>query len=162
MATSILNLDKLAAQTAQAIVQDVLKEAQKEAEKEASKQGKSQEETKIAIQGLQKKRIETLGRLSTKALGVLQSQGVYACMLFLYSRSSDESKVAPSIRRQLLKALEEIPGLSNIPNDNASEALSFFTEQVAGNSLDTLLLIRDLYEQTLIYARYGAKAAKGE
>jgi len=27
--------------------------------------------------------------------------------------------------------------------------------------LDTLLLVRDLYEQTLIYTRYGAKAAAG-
>ncbi len=30
------------------------------------------------------------------------------------------------------------------------------------SDLDTLLLVRDLYEQTLIYARYHAKALKGE
>ena len=130
-----LNLDKLAAERAQAMVEQVRQNAQ----------------------GV-KKPVETLERLATKALGVLQSQGVYACMLFLYSRTSDEAKVAPFIRSQLINALDEIPGLSNPPQDEASQVLSFFTNEVTGDSLDTLLLVRDLYEQTLTYARYHAKA----
>ena len=134
-----INLDKLAAEQAQAMV------------------GKAQQGVKDA-----KKPVETLERLVTKALGVLQAQGVYACMLFLYSRSGDEAKVAPLIRVQLLKALEAVPGLSGIPEDKAPEALKFFADRVAGNSLGTLLLVRDLYEQTLIYARYHAKALSGE
>jgi hypothetical protein len=51
------------------------------------------------------KPVETLERLSTKALGVLQSQGVYALMLFLFSRTGDEKLVSPLIRRQLYAAL---------------------------------------------------------
>ena len=110
---------------------------------------------------------ETLKRLVTKTLGVLQEQGVYAMMLFLYSRSSDEAKIAPVIRAQLFHLLQdreqhhEIPVFADkdVPADNAATqtALAFYSEHVL-NDLDLLLLVRDLYEQTLIYARYGAKA----
>ncbi|MCD6387856.1 MAG: hypothetical protein J7L69_00490 [Desulfobulbaceae bacterium] len=163
MATSTLNLDKLAARQAQAIVQDVLKKAQEEAENEAKKRRKNQTETQHDVQALQKKRIDTLERLATKALGVLQARGVYACMLFLYSRSSEEAKVAPSIRVQFLEALKVLPVFTDetVPDD-AQAALKFYSDNVAGNTLDTLLLVRDLYEQTLIYARYHAKALKEE
>lgn len=109
----------------------------------------------------------TLERLVTKTLGVLQEQGVYAMMLFLYSRSSDEAKIAPIIRAQLFRLLRDksqnhqIPAFANknVPadGDNAQTALAFYSEQVL-NDLDLLLLVRDLYEQALIYARYGAKA----
>lgn len=108
------------------------------------------------------KAIEVLERLATKALGVLQQQGVYACMLFLTSRTSDEASLAPVICQQLLAAACEVPGLAeHIPAGNAVQpaVLRFYTEHVLGD-LDMVLLIRGLYEQTLIYARYGAKAAQ--
>ena len=54
------NLDRLAAQTAQAIVNEG-----------AGKDGKG---------------AEKLENMATKALGVVQENGVYAGMLFLYSR----------------------------------------------------------------------------
>ncbi|HEB77760.1 MAG TPA: hypothetical protein ENI90_04445 [Methylothermaceae bacterium] len=114
-----------------------------------------------------KKPVDTLERLATKTLGVLQEQGVYAMMLFLFSRTSDEAKVAEScIRPQLYQVLREIPSFEDkgsIPNAHADArtALKFYTDKVL-DDLDTLLLVRDLYEQTLIYARYGAKAAGGE
>lgn len=111
--------------------------------------------------------VETLERLVTKTLGVLQEQGVYAMLLFLYSRTSDENKIAPSIRNPLFLLLRDddqnhyVPGFNGkkVPNGNTStqEALEFFSEHVLSD-LDTTLLIRELYEQTLIYARYGAKA----
>ena len=109
-----------------------------------------------------KKPIETLERLVTKALGVLQSQGVYACMLFLFSRTGDESKIAPVVRAQLFEALKSLSIFADaqVPeaNSRARDALRFYSERVAGDNLDTLLLVRDLYEQTLTYARYHAKA----
>lgn len=131
-----LNLDKLAAERAQSMV-------------------------KVAKQGINgvKKSVETLERLDTKALGVLQEQGVYALMLFLFSRTSDEHNVAPVIRAQLYEALRKLPDFKDSDiKDDAEKALKFYTDNVLKN-LDTLLLVRDLYEQTLIYARYGAKAA---
>lgn len=107
------------------------------------------------------KKTETLERLVTKSLGVLQEQGVYALMLFLFSRTSDEGEIAPFIRKQLCLALKVFPCFSNektVPDtDEQGIVLPFFVNHVAGD-LDTLFLVRDLFEQTLIYARFGAKA----
>ncbi len=134
--TTTLNLDRLAAATAQAMVKEVRDIDAKNP-------------------------VETMERLATKALGVLQEQGIYACMLFLFSRSSDEAKVAPIIRHSLYCALQALPKFAGVRiEDEASKALKFYIEQVL-DDFDTLFLVRDLYEQTLIYARYGAKAAGG-
>jgi len=134
-----LNLDKLAAERAQEMVR-------------LAKNG---------IDGV-KKPAETLERLVTKTLGVLQEQGVYAMMLFLFSRTSDEATVAEKcIRPQLYETLKALPPFNNknVPNADAKaeSALKFYTDSVL-DDLDTLLLVREIYEQTLIYARYGAKA----
>ena len=142
MGAVTLNLDKLAAERAQEMVN----------------------EATGGIDGV-KKPVETLERLVTKALGVLQGQGVYAMMLFLFSRTGDEKKIAPLIRAQLFAALGSLPVFqsdSDVPGESsdARSALKFYADRVL-DELDTLLLVRDLYEQTLIYARYGAKAAGG-
>lgn len=118
-----------------------------------------------------KKPIDTLERLVTKTLGVLQEQGVYAAILFLYSRTSDEAKIAPAIRGSLFRLLQDkeanyampIFQDKNVPVDDADAqiALAFYSREVCEH-LDTLLLVKELYEQTLIYARYGAKAAGKE
>ncbi len=111
----------------------------------------------------------------TKALGVLQSQGVYACMLYLYA---NENEYTQRIRKNLWNLLEyveqlgykwrnengeEITRPSANPENSKSKAdvLNFYTNAVAID-LDILLLVRDLYEQTLIYARYHAKAAQNK
>ena len=110
------------------------------------------------------KPMETLDRLATKTLGVLQEQGVYAMMLFLFSRSRDEAKIAPELRLPLYRLLQQLPQiqgvqeLTNFKEDNeAKVVLQLYADQVC-HELDTLLLVKELYEQTLIYARYGAKA----
>lgn len=130
-----VNLDKLAAQYSQNIVNEAVD-------------------------------VKTLERLTTKTLGVLQEQGIYAMLLFLSSRSSDEEKVAPKICGQLFALLGELPGLREKEGrlragDDCEQALPFYTDHIL-DDLDTLLLVRDLYEQTLIYTRFGAKAAKKE
>ena len=123
--------------------------------------------------------------LVTKALGVLQSQGVYAMALFLLSRSGSESdktkmsteeRVACEIMAQLWSLREPVEALKREAsnsgaggngeidysgiNEQKKDLLQKFADLTA--DLDTLLLVRDLYEQTLIYARYGAKAVGGE
>ena len=140
MDKTLINLDKLAAERAQNMV----------------------ERAQSGIDDV-KKPVDTLERLVTKALGVLQSQGIYAMMLFLFSRSGDEDKVATKcIRPQLFEALKGLQSFQNAripPHDaDAKTALNFYSEKILAD-LDTLLLVRDLYEQTLIYARYHAKAA---
>ena len=106
--------------------------------------------------------------LITKTLGVLQEQGVYAMMLFLFSRTSKEEKIAPYMREQLYALLGILPAFKKNEKlttfdkrTKAQCALKFYSNSVC-NNLDTLLLVKDLYEQTLIYARYGAEAAGKE
>ena len=101
--------------------------------------------------------------LATKALGVLQENGVYAVLLYLYSRSGSEQHLAKPILVQLLeltKLLKISPptGTKEKPVDaKAEQALKFLADDIC-NDLDSLLLVKQLWEQTLIYARYGAKA----
>jgi len=138
-----INLDKIAAEAAQEMVK-------KRPELKREKVSKPS---------------ETLERLVTKALGVLQSQGVYALILFLLSRSSDEKKVAeiavrPSLLNAIKKNLSKLVQNNDIPTNKSEplEVLEFYSK--LSSDLDTLLLVRELYEQTLIYARYHAKALK--
>ena len=95
--------------------------------------------------------------LITKTLGVLQEQGVYAMLLFLFSRTSNEKQLAQKSRPYLYALLKELPAFAESELDDKN-GLKFFADTVCAD-LDTLLLVKELYEQTLIYARYGAKAA---
>jgi len=114
--------------------------------------------------------------LLNKALGVLQSQGVYACMLYLYAEN--DQKNASVVRKALWGLLERLEKEAKVEWPNGFElpknvdlgakefrtqqqVLQFYSDAIAAD-LDTLLLVRDLYEQTLIYARYHAKALGGE
>ncbi|MDI9418270.1 MAG: hypothetical protein QM438_11095 [Euryarchaeota archaeon] len=158
MQAEYLDLDKEAVEHALKIVNNVLTRAKKQAEKQVKKEGKSEQELKKSIQNVQQKWIETLERLVTKTLGVLQEQGVYAMLLFLFSRTGDEKEVAPIIREQLYESVKKLPNFTNLEIDDESKSvLNIYTKNVL-SSIDILLLVRDLYEQTLIYARYAAKA----
>ena len=118
------NLDRLAAKTAQAIVN-------------ATSQPKE------------------LDILATKTLGVLQENGVYACTLFLSSRTNkDEKQLAEVIQEKLFNLCS--PLLSTSP-EGKDKYLEFVANTIASD-LDTLLLVKQVWEQTLIYVRYGAKA----
>lgn len=89
----------------------------------------------------------------TKALGVLQENGVYACFLYLKSRKSDEKRRADVIASEILNLLNDL-GFSQPQN---SDALAFIAEEICSD-LERILLVKDTLEQMLIYARYGAKA----
>ena len=145
----------------------------------------AQEIGKVIGQEVKNKKVEAkeLENIVTKALGVLQEQGVYAAILFLLSRSGDkttlskpESLIACYIVYHLLKllsdsALESLgyryvfqPDKPEQVNNKKQDILIHLTK-VNGlcDNLDHLLLIKEVYEQTLIYARFGAKASgKGD
>ena len=116
-----------------------------------------------------------LENMATKALGVLQEQGVYAMILFLYSKKENVAyeliKWLDGTRMYVKKILEK----TDSSNENGSPCPVKPTEDVLrkrdnilktfanlSSDLNTLLLVRDLFEQMLIYARYHAKAAGGE
>ncbi len=98
--------------------------------------------------------------LVTKSLGVLQENGVYAGILYLYSITrANDKEIATAIRQCLLAMLQSDDTQHPVPTERTSiqDALKFMTENVC-NELDTLFLVKQVWEQTLIYARYGAKA----
>ncbi|RLE44855.1 hypothetical protein DRJ16_01205 [Candidatus Woesearchaeota archaeon] len=100
--------------------------------------------------------------LITKALGVLQEQGLYAFALFCKSRPSGERAGAEEIEataKELLKVLKELDFINNFINNG-----DFLEELRKDNglltNLDDLMLAIQMLEKSLIYARFHAKAIK--
>lgn len=133
---AVFNMDQLAAQSSQKIISRTKKE---------------------------NKSIDTLNRLVTKTLGVLQEQGVYAMMLFLLSRTSEEAEISILIRNEFIIMLKNLPEFSKetiTDKNNTDKILEFYSSDDVTGDIDTLFLLRDLYEQTMIYTRFGAKAMR--
>lgn len=153
-----LNLDQLCAQSSQILFSNregsIIREAVKNDKKVAAKD---------------------IERLVTNSLGVLQEQGVYAMVLYLCSKRGQkkaiekqtvEAAVSGAILDNLLKLLSYPQlaqlGLSfkqanNNEKDDTGAILEHFAETIASD-LDKLLLTKRLFEKTLVYTRYGAKA----
>ncbi|HID31147.1 MAG TPA: hypothetical protein EYP19_14270 [Desulfobacterales bacterium] len=91
----------------------------------------------------------------TKALGVLQENGIYACFLYLLAKEKDNG---PIVVEEMLKLLGEIFDEWKYSGDTRpNEVLSHIGDKITQN-LERLLLAKETLEQMLIYARYGAKA----
>jgi len=91
----------------------------------------------------------------TKALGVLQENGIYACFLYLLAKEKENGGVVVD---EMLSLLEELDFGWDRPNENSPEkVLSHISDNVTVD-LERLLLAKETLEQMLIYARYGAKA----
>jgi len=93
--------------------------------------------------------------LITKALGVLQEQGLYAFVLFCESRLSGERAGAEEIETLAKKLLKELEFI----NDGD------FLDELRKDGglltrLDDLMLAIQVLEKSLIYARFHAKAMK--
>ncbi len=123
------NLDRLAAQHAQEIIRRAV-------EKKNAESGK-------------------IDNTVTKALGVLQENGVYACFLYLLAKEKENSDVVVGEMLNLLDGLGF--GWGKPTNNEAEAVLQHITEKVT-DDLERLLLAKETLEQMLIYARYGAKA----
>jgi len=92
--------------------------------------------------------------LITKALGVLQEQGLYAFVLFCKSRGSTaEKEGAIKMKKITTELLKE---LSLINNDDLLDEIR--KNNGLASRLDDLLLAIQVLEKSLIYARYHAKA----
>lgn len=96
--------------------------------------------------------------LITDALGVLQEQGVYACILFLSSRKEKNARDIEDALWDVLRSDELRRTFPDVAKITSTRDRRNFYLDVLCCSLDDLWLVRDLYEQMLIYARYGAKA----
>jgi hypothetical protein len=136
---AMMNLDKLAAQKAQAIIKATEKKAKSDVE-----------------------------NVVTKALGVVQEQGVYAGMLYVLSRGSEKKEnnerfIAEAVRDKLVDLLNELAFVYGDlkytdRKEDRQKLLDHFAGKVCAAPIHTLLLVKGLFEQTLMYARYSAKA----
>jgi len=95
--------------------------------------------------------------LATKALGVLLENGPYGMVLFLNMKKKDQ--VAIRYQQQLV-GLFRNPALQSFvsvppPNGDAEAWL-----RGVAQDLDAYLFVKRLWQQTLTYARYHAKAAE--
>jgi hypothetical protein len=120
------NLDRLAAQHAQAI-----------------------------IRRTNDKKASDVDNTITKALGVLQESGVYACFLYLKAKEKENGDIVIDEMLGLLDKLDF--GWGKPATNKPEDVLHHITEKVTVN-LERLLLAKETLEQMLIYARYGAKA----
>ena len=114
----------------------------------------------IVDQAVTKAEPKEVDNLVTKVLGVLQENGIYACFLFLFSRSREkDEQISEVVREQLIElAAEDLRfAWGNPDSKDARDVLPFVSDTICAE-LDPLLMTKELFEQTLIYARYGAKA----
>lgn len=93
----------------------------------------------------------------TKALGVLQEQGLYAFLLFCESRGDSEKPGAVVIKKLTKEILKDRLGLIN--DRDILEEIHDKNNGLASR-LDDLLLAIQVIEKSLIYARFHAKAMK--
>lgn len=96
-----------------------------------------------------------LESLVTSALAVLEEQGVYALFLFLKAQTGKTRQLAEDIHDKLFTFLRKTPQQAPLLPDNDD---IFASLQQIAQDLDKLLLARDLVRQTLVYARYHARA----
>lgn len=142
MSNTVINLDRLAAQYAQEVIQDTKNKKSKDVENTV-----------------------------TKALGVLQEDGVYSCFLYLLAKEKPTDKEKKEKKKStgevlvknmlcLLDGLEI--GWGKLTSEKAEDVLSHLIQNDKKDnekiSLEQLLLTKETLEQMLIYARYGAKA----
>lgn len=140
-----------------------------------------------ATQVPENERMDTLERTATRALGVLQEEGVYAAFLFLLSRSGaktrfeeltkPEEAAATALAAQLLQLLLD-GGMFNLNkgqqalqaredpawvNETKLDILRWLADPAGvGGELRRLLIVRSLLERVLTYTRYGARALRPE
>ena len=92
-----------------------------------------------------------------------KSTSAFAC--FFSRTQNKEKRIALVVREQLLKlAAQDLPfeWEELLAGDlQARRVLSTISTTICAE-LDPLLMTKELFEQTLIYARYGAKAAKND
>ncbi len=87
----------------------------------------------------------------TKTLGVLQECGVYACFVFALSKKEQPYEyIICQMQNLLKKLLPELEAEKEITLEIISEKIT--------KDLQKTLLAKEVLEQMLIYARYGAKA----
>ena len=101
---------------------------------------------------------EVLENVATNTLGVLQENGVFAAVLYTLTRTGEHATAATEIRRGLLGIAPQV-GVRACTERTSTGILDYLNASVC-NDLDRMLLAKQVWEQTLIYTRFSAKAGK--
>jgi len=107
------------------------------------------------ITAIREQKASDVDNTITKALGVLQEHGVYACFLYLLAKEKDNGK---TVVKQMLDLLAGLGFDWDQPADQKPETILKHINEKVSIDLERLLLAKETLEQMLIYARYGAKA----
>lgn len=103
--------------------------------------------------------------VATKSLGVLLENGPYGLMLYLETYSWQKD-IAKHYRDKLLSLCEEerihayLNSGNKVPTEGDFSAVTDWLRSVA-QDLDSYLFVKQLWQQSLTYARYHAKALEG-
>lgn len=117
--------------------------------------------------------------LFTKALGVVQESGPFACSLYLLYRSGQTTSLSEATAEEVV-ACYTLATLVGLPHENSFSDVqkpwnaAISPEEVSGKKkdilnhmldvsnveLERLLLIKQVWEQTLTYARYIARSRR--
>ena len=117
---------------------------------------KSGQKILAALESMDKKELE---KLINDILLVLHGNGVYACILYLYAREKKKTETAEKLAKEMLGSVRESLGIDfeDLDEKNPEDVLRVVNEKICNNT-GSLFLVKDLWERTLVYARYGAKA----
>ena len=117
---------------------------------------KSGQKILAALESMDKKELE---KLINDILLVLHGNGVYACILYLYAREKKKTETAEKLAKEMLGSVRESLGIDfeDLNEKNPEDVLRVVNEKICNNT-GSLFLVKDLWERTLVYARYGAKA----
>ena len=107
------------------------------------------------ITAIREQKASDVDNTITRALGVLQEHGVYACFLYLLAKEKDNGK---TVVKQMLDLLAGLGFDWDQPADQKPETILKHINEKVSIDLERLLLAKETLEQMLIYARYGAKA----
>ena len=110
------------------------------------------------LSGAGREKSSEFENLITKSLGVLQSQGIYACILFTKAQEGKfrlpSERIIEAVRKILFDTgLHQVSEADWKNTARRSEAL-----QAISQDLPKYILAKELIDQVLVYARYHAKA----
>ncbi len=100
-----------------------------------------------------------LKNLITRALAVLEEQGIYALFLYLKAQGKNIKNIGETVSDRLYDFLKETPRQSHLL-ENGPDVLSAL--QKLGENLDRLLLACELVQRSLVYARYHVRLREEE
>lgn len=105
--------------------------------------------------------------VATKALGVLLENGPYALMLYLETSSDKQNGIAKHYQSKLVSLCAEgriqayVASGVKVPIGGNFRGITDWLRGIA-QDLDSYLFVKKLWQQTLTYARYHAKAETGD